>query len=181
MSDALHRVSALVRLMVEQAAVVERAEEALARARAEFSRTEQEDLPELMREFGLSELKLEDGTSVSISEEVSAAITEANRAAAHAWLRAHEFGGLIKTIVSVEFGRGEDDEAAEAAERIASELHRPVDHVEKVHPSTLKSFVREQLAEGHTVPFDLFSVHPFARAKIKAPAPARGKSLKGGK
>lgn len=178
MSDSLHRVAALVELMVEQAAAVAKAEDELARLKANFQRTEQEDLPELMREVGLTELKLEDGTEVVVSEEVSCAITEERRDAAHAWLRAHDFGGLIKTALSVDFAADEGEEAAAAAVSIAEELGREVSVAEKVHPSTLKSFVKEQLAAGVAIPFDLFGIHPFNKAKVKPPRVAKPKKAK---
>jgi hypothetical protein len=38
---------------------------------------------------------------------------------------------------------------------------------ETVHPSTLKAFVKEQLAVGTAVPFDLFGIYPYSRAIIK--------------
>ena len=37
---------------------------------------------------------------------------------------------------------------------------------ETVHPATLKAFAKEQLAEGVTLPEDLFQVSPFTYAKL---------------
>lgn len=159
------RVTALAGLLVNTAARIAVIEAELAAAQADYTRVEREDLPELMREVGLTKLTLTDGTEVTLTEEVTAAITEERRAAAHAWLREHNFGGLIKTVVTVPFGRGEEEEARRMAERIAEEHECSLD--EKVHPMTLKAFVREQVEDGKPLPFDLFGVHPFSRAKIK--------------
>lgn len=159
------RVTALAGLLVNTAARIAAIEAELAVAQADYLRVEREDLPELMREVGLTKLTLTDGTEVTLTEEVTAAITEERRAAAHAWLREHNFGGLIKTVVTVPFGRGEEEEARRMAERIAEEHECSLD--EKVHPMTLKAFVREQVEDGKPLPFDLFGVHPFSRAKIK--------------
>lgn len=164
------RVTALAGLLVNTAARIAAIEAELAAAQADYLRVEREDLPELMREVGLTKLTLTDGTEVTLTEEVTAAITEDRRQAAHAWLREHNFGGLIKTIVTVPFGRGEEEEARRMAERIAEEHECSLD--EKVHPMTLKAFVREQVEDGKPLPFDLFGVHPFSRAKIKM---AKGK------
>ena len=159
------RVTALAGLLVNTAARIAAIEAELAAAQADYTRVEREDLPELMREVGLTKLTLTDGTEVTLTEEVTAAISEERRAAAHAWLREHNFGGLIKTVVTVPFGRGEEEEARRMAERIAEEHECSLD--EKVHPMTLKAFVREQVEDGKPLPFDLFGVHPFSRAKIK--------------
>ena len=159
------RVTALAGLLVNTAARIAAIEAELAAAQADYLRVEREDLPELMREVGLTKLTLTDGTEVTLTEEVTAAITEERREAAHAWLREHNFGGLIKTLLTVPFGRGEEDEARRLAERIAEEHECSLD--EKVHPMTLKAFVREQVEDGKPLPFDLFGVHPFSRAKIK--------------
>ena len=159
------RVTALAGLLVNTAARIAAIEAELAAAQADYTRVEREDLPELMREVGLTKLTLTDGTEVTLTEEVTAAISEERRAAAHAWLREHNFGGLIKTVVTVPFGRGEEEEARRLADRISEEHECSLD--EKVHPMTLKAFVREQVEDGKPLPFDLFGVHPFSRAKIK--------------
>jgi hypothetical protein len=161
----IDRVTALAGLLIATAARIESIEAELAAAREAYLRVEREDLPELMREVGLSHLTLTNGVEVVVSEEVTAAITEERRAAAHAWLREHNFGGLIKTLVTIPFGRGEEEEARRLAARIAEEHECSLN--ETVHPQTLKAFVREQVEDGKPLPFDLFGVHPFSRAKIK--------------
>ena len=100
---------------------------------------------------------------------MTATISEAKRADAHAWLRAHNFGGLIKTMVAVPFGCGEEAEARALAARIREQEHHDATVNETVHPMTLKAFVREQVEAGKPLPFDLFGVFPFTRAKLKMP------------
>jgi len=39
--------------------------------------------------------------------------------------------------------------------------------MENVHAATLKKFIKEELEKGSTVPFDLFSVHPYSKVKIR--------------
>lgn len=171
--NPVQRVTDLVRVMVQAQARVTELEEALSKAKEDYRRVECVDLPELMRELGLTELKLEDGTAVSVRHEVNCAITEAHSNAAHAWLRANGFGGLIKTEVVATFGRGEEDAANAAIEALALGGVEPA-VVERVHPQTLKSFVREQLEAGANLPVDLFSLRPFDRAKVTAPKSKKG-------
>lgn len=159
----LSRVIELAELMVELRGRVDRMQSELDAATEELRRIEQEDLPELMREVGMQSVTLRDGTVIDVVDEVSCGITEANRAAAHAWLVENGFAGLIKTDVVVGFGRGEHDAAVACAEAVGGTLQ------ERVHPSTLKAFVKEQMAAGRAIPFDLFSVHPYSKARMKAP------------
>lgn len=180
MSDNLApvlRVAALVKLAVEQAAALATANASVASAKENLRRTLMDDLPELMSELTLSEIKLEDGTEVSVVPEVDCAITEVNREKAHAWLREHGFGGLIKTAVSVSFGRDEVELRDKTIELLTESLegtdHEP-ELNEAVHPATLKSFVKERLAAAaehpeHVPPTDLFSIFPYSKAKVTPP------------
>lgn len=167
MSD-LKRVVSLCSLLIQQEQAVAAAESSLKAAKEAALRTKREDLPNLMQEFGLSKFNLEDGTEVSVKEDCDARITEANREEAHAWLIKNGFGGLIKTEVVVEFGRG-DQAAARKCAQALSKKHDLVSIEEVVHPQTLKAFVREQLSDGKAVPLQLFSVTPFSFAKITLP------------
>lgn len=164
---SLERIVALARLLRQHQVTVETLTDELTDAKEALRKVEQEDLPELMRELGLELMRLEDGSTVEVVNEVQCAITEAHRPAAHAWLQDNGFGGLIKTEVSVAFGRGEQAAALALAAQIGGTLK------EAVHASTLKAFVKEQMEAGTKVPFDLFSVFPYAKAKLKAAKKAR--------
>jgi len=161
MSD-LQRVVQLAELLLKLRENVERLETQLENAKKDMRRVEQEDLPDLMQELGLETFKLKTGETVEVKPEVDCGITEERRARAHDWLTANGFGGLIKTEVVAKFGRDEREEAVRAANLINGEM------VERVHPSTLKSFIKEQMAAGNPVPFDLFGVHPYNKVKITA-------------
>lgn len=166
LSDALVRITKLAQLLQEQKNAVLSLTDQLAAAKLDARRTEEEDLPELMREIGLTEIKLEDGSSVKVIDEVDCAITEANRFAAHTWLIAHDFGGIIKTAITIEFDRNEQEVAADAAQKIQELLNREALVSEKIHPQTLKSFVKEQLQKGTPIPQELFGLRPYAKAKL---------------
>lgn len=161
----LDQIVSLAELLVQQKAKFEDLEQQAKDAKKAWMRTEQDDLPAAMMEAGLQEIALKDGARIQLKEDCKAAITEKTRGPALAWLLANNFGGLIKTNVTVEFGRGERDQA-EAA-RAALEARYPgVVIKEDVHASTLKAFVKEQMASGNAIPMDLFNVHPFTKAVI---------------
>lgn len=161
MSD-LQRAVQLAELLLKLRQNVDRLETELEAAKKDVRRVEQEDLPDLMQELGLETFKLTTGETIEVKPEIDCGISEERRAKAHAWLTENGFGGLIKTEVVAKFGRDEREAAVACAEQIGGEM------IERVHPSTLKSFIKEQMAAGTAVPFDLFGVHPYNKVKITA-------------
>lgn len=171
-SDALVRIAQLAQLMIEQQRAVEAMEADLREAKEALRRTETEDLPELMSELGLSEIKLADGSKVEVKMDLHCGISEERRAEAHRWLEERGFGGLIKTAIVVSFERSERAEALGAAKQVAAELDRDVALQDAVHPATLKAFLKEQLAlgaEGSRPPPELFGIRPYSKAKLSVP------------
>lgn len=164
----LERVVAMAELMVAKEEEFAEAEKALAELKAVVLRLEREDLPMLMAEVGLRELTLTSGKKITLKEDVDAKITEANKPNAFAWLLEHGYGGIIKTLVSVQFGKGEHDEAAKIQNALQAKYKdRTVVLDENVHPMTLKAFVKERMGAGEAVPIDLFGVYPYTKAVVK--------------
>lgn len=168
-TDALTRIAALSQLLIDQSTECEALEARLADAKAAKLRTEREDLPELLREHGLEQVKLQNGGVVSIKDEVTASIPAARRGEAYRWLTERGYDGIIKTELAVLFGRDEAAEATRMAEEIAATYHRPAVCEQTIHAQTLKSFVKERIAAGEPIPFDLFGVHPYSVAKVVLP------------
>jgi hypothetical protein len=180
-ADLLVRISAAAALMREQEATVSAAELALAETKEALRVTQTELLPELMREAGMTELTLANGDKLQITAEVQCGITDERRVAAFAWLAERGFGGLIKTAILIPFARTERDDALRFAHELAEKTGREVELSETIHPQTLKSFIKEQLAlggDGEKPPADVFGIFPYDRAKLTAPklkaAPRRG-------
>lgn len=173
----IKRLRMMGELLQRQAVKVAALELELKAAKEAYERTEREDLPELMEEIGMSSFKLEDGTSIEITNDVMCNISEDRRPEAHQWLIKNGFGGLIKTCVVTEFGRGELPQAAEYQKLVIEKFPDYVPMVkDTVHAATLKSFVKEQLAkvpeEGEAFeefPKELFGVYQFNRAKLTLP------------
>ena len=167
--DKLEQVRSLADLLVSAALNVTACETQLTQAKETLRRITEDDLPELMRELSLKEITLEDGSKVSVSDEISCGISVERRPAAHAWLALNGFGGLIKSAITIEFGREEFD----AAKLLVPEIERLTDHpaelTEAVHPATLKAFLKEQMEAGKTPPQELFGIRAYAKAKLTAP------------
>jgi len=167
--DKLTQVKALADLLVAAETNVTACEAQFTQAKETRRRIQEDDLPELMRELGLKEVALEDGSKVAVVDEVSCAITVERRPAAHAWLTSHGFGGLIKSAITIEFGRDEFEKAKTYVAEIEQLTEHRAELDEAVHPATLKAFLKEQLEAGTPLPTELFGMRAYSKAKLTMP------------
>ena len=121
------------------------------------------EIPSMMEQMNIKKLKLKDGETVEVSNFYSASITD--EAAAFNWLRENGRGDIIKNEITVTFGRGEDNKAAEYANLARGNGFEPVQKI-GVNPMTLKALVRERLESGQDVPADLFKPFEGNQTKI---------------
>ena len=148
-------------------------EERLRKLKEQYRQLSEEDLPQKMTELGMQDLRLEDGSRITIDMFYATRINKNNRDAAHAWLREQGHGDIIKNQVSVSFGKGEDDTALETMALLKEFLQKDGNtptQKESVHPSTLKAFVKERIESGDNAftpdTQKLFSVYQGKRTKI---------------
>lgn len=165
-NNDLKQVAGLVRqqLLLEQR--VEDLTAELKRAQADLAQISGETLPAALAEHGLSELKMADGSKVTVATVISASISKERSGPAHQWLRDNGFGDLIKNTVAVNFGKGEDDKANDLIRELETEGYA-VDQKEAVHPSTLKAFCKEQIEKGTEIPSELFGIFIGQKTTIK--------------
>mgnify|MGYP003146236260 CR=1 FL=1 len=135
-------------------------------AKAELLKLTDEDLPAILQELGLSGFTLDDGSSITIKPTYGAHIKVSNREEAFEWLRKHDFGDLIKNIVSCTFGRGEDNTAVDFMTFAEKSGFNPQQKTD-VHSQTLKAWVRERVENGDSFPMELFGAYIGQRATIK--------------
>jgi hypothetical protein len=121
------------------------------------------EIPQMMEEMNIKKLKLKDGETVEVSNFYSASIVDQD--AAFQWLRENGRGDIIKNDITVTFGRGEDNKAAQYAVLAKGQGYEPVQKV-GVHPQTLKGVVRECHESGIELP-DCFKTYVGNRTNIK--------------
>lgn len=165
--DALRELSALCAQLRDAEEDLKRLDEAWKAAKERVRRLVEEDIPGLMSELGVKRLVLETGETISVGFEVFAQIPKDGKQLAFNWLEEHGHGGLIKTEISVTFGRDELGIAKRIATEIVEREGRPVELDQSVHAGTLKAWLKEQLQEGQSVPLELFGARPVNIAKIK--------------
>ena len=145
---------------------IEKTEESLKEQKKQKDHVSMEVIPTLMSEMGLAELKLVDGSVVTVKPNYSASITVANREAAFNWLRNNGLGDIIKNEISVSFGRNEDNKAADYASLAQERGYQPTQKL-KVEPMTLKALVRERIEAGKEMPTEIFNVFVGNQTTIK--------------
>jgi hypothetical protein len=169
--NVLARITAAAASAVEAAAAVAAAEAALAEAQKAQKQILERVLPELMDEAQQDELTTAPDAlgrrwQVKRGEVLRASIPPANIDAAAAWLGDNDAGAIVKRELKLQYGRGEDQEAARIVS-ILKEAGADFDEKRFVHPATLAATLKEMLQEGVAVPMQLMGAHvmPFATVK----------------
>jgi len=132
------------------------------------------EIPEAFADLGLDNISLNTGEKISVTKKIKAGIptgdkpdSVAKREAAFAWLREHEAEALIKAELKASFGKGaKEKELQEKTVLTLAELGVLVDTKESVPWNTLTSFVKERIANGEPVDWELLGVVELATTKI---------------
>ena len=164
----LERLTILVKQMRDLSDEIAAAELALSELQRKHAKLEGETIPGIMAELDIAEMKMADGSSLTIKEDFRCSLSEDRKPAAWAWLEDKHYDGIIKTKVVSEFGRGEMEDAKKAIAALEEQGFGAVlDRA--VHPMTLKAFVKERLQAGEAIPMDVFGVFPVTKAVVKLP------------
>jgi hypothetical protein len=124
-------------------------------------------IPELLQEQGLQEIKLADGSKVSVKKEFRATLPkdDLRRESAYQWLRDQGLGDIIKNNVTVSFGRGEDNKAQQLLDLAVANGFQPQQKSD-VAWNTLTALYEERVKAGLDMPSDVFSLWIKDKTKI---------------
>ena len=124
-------------------------------------------IPELLAEQGLQEIKLADGSKVSVKKEFRATLPkdEIRREAAYQWLRDQNLGDIIKNNVTVSFGKGEDNKSNHLVDLAVANGFTPQQKSD-VAWNTLTALYEERVKAGLDMPSDVFSLWIKDKTKI---------------
>ena len=165
-TDNIQSLADQVQTLESLDADIKETENKLKEKKKELERLSGEVIPTMLSEMGLSELRLQDGSSIKVSTSYRAHISVANKEAAFNWLRKNGLGDIIKNEISVSFGRNEDNKAADYAELAKGQGFQPTQKM-KVEPMTLKALVRERIEAGKEMPTELFNIYVGNKTNIK--------------
>lgn len=127
-------------------------------------------LPAMMAQAGMPSFSLDDGTEIEIAEFCSGSLPkdEARRAKALTWLEKNEGASLIKTDISLAFGKTEGAKAKLVIAQLKKMGFVPT-IVTGVNHMTLQAFARERLREGDKIDLDVLGLYAGKTAKFTLP------------
>jgi len=142
-------------------------EEQLKKKKEEADHISSKVIPELLAEQGLSEIKLADGSKVSVKKEFRCTLPkdQVKREQAYEWLRNEKLGDIIKNNVFVTFGKGEDDKAKSLIDLAVENGYEPSQKSD-VAWNTLTALYEERVKAGLDMPSDVFSLWIKDKTKI---------------
>ena len=142
------------------------AETELKNLKAQERKINQEEIPAMMENLGFETITLSDGRKIAVKDAVQCGIAAADRPRAYVWMDENGHGDLIKIALTAKFARGDRDMADECFEALVDVGASP-NQIESVHAGTLKAWAREELAQGHSLPSDLFKIHVVKITTVK--------------
>ena len=159
LSDAIEKLNSV-------SAQIKNAEAGLKKLKEEEKQINNFTIPEIMNKMNLSTVKLRDGSELSVKKVYSATIKADKKAEAIRWLRDNGLGDIVKNEITVNFGQGEENKAAEYATLAKGQGYEP-SQKEAVHAMTLKVTMEDWKNKGNDVPEDLFWTFDGNQTKVK--------------
>ncbi len=163
--DGIVRLRELVRQLRQAEAEVQRAEQNLKAAQFREAELAERAIPELMESLDVDDITV-DGVNYEVMDALRHSIPKNNREACIAWLIENGHEASLKDTISVQFDRG-DLENADALARDLAAKKLAVGRALKIEPSTLSSLLNKRLESGDHVPLDMFGAWRQRRIKIK--------------
>jgi len=167
-NEQLKNISLLAKQQSDLEVEVAELTAALAKKEKALSYVSSVLLPTAMSEAQLTQFSLSSGAGITIKRSHAASISAANWPAAKKWLKENDADGVIKHLVTLTFGKGEDEKAQAALELLLEQNYSPVDK-ESIHPMTLKATVKEFLEKGADIPYETFGIFEVVKTVITQP------------
>jgi hypothetical protein len=166
-AGGLKDLSALAKEALQSEEEITNLEKVLSDKKKEHRNLVENRIPSAMQEIGMSNFTMADGSMIEVKPFYSASIPTDRKGEAFEWLRQHGYDDIIKNLVSVQFGRGEDDDASKLIGMIR-ENGMISSQTEKIESQTLRAWVREMVEQGVNFPTELFGAFCGTKANIKS-------------
>lgn len=167
--DKLEQLSALGKELLSLEDQILAKENEVDELRKKHLELSQKKLPDLMDEVGVDRVGLMT-VDVVLEPWFRASLPKDDPQPGIDWLDANGHGDLVKTTVTLEFGKGEYEKAKEIADEIAKRWGNSTQPTLKtgVHPMTLTAFVKEQITKFQAaLPLDKLGASLGRVARIK--------------
>lgn len=166
--DTLERLGGLASRLQELEADIEARTAELKELQNEARGIAERDIPGVLDETGLSDVRLTDGTRVVIRTGLNVSTTGKYRGVINKWLEDNGHDDIIKDEFKIPFGKDEDA-AIKALTSYLTGTGLQFDEKRYVAPQTFGALVRELMEAGEDVPLDDLGITEWRRAKLEAP------------
>ena len=160
-AESLARVQELAAELVELNVDIENAEGALSELKAAANTLSMVEIPEAMGD--LTKVELRSGWVLTVKPWLRCKDTPAGQA----WLEANDLSGIIKDNVTIQFDKGEHEEAKQLFETLSADGYTVEERV-SVHNSTLRATLSRLLDQGVAVPEEAFEITRGVKTHVKA-------------
>jgi hypothetical protein len=167
-NDTILQITDLCKYAKNTQAKIDELNSQLAQQQGHLAKLLEVDIPEAMKVAGLKAFTLEDGSVVQCETKNYGSYTKENEPAVFAWMRKNGHGSLIKNIIAIQFGKGEDEKAEKLKALLVSKKFTNFIQNESIHAGSFKAFVREQLEAGNKLPKQI-AIFPKTETTIKEP------------
>jgi len=165
-STDLADIRALAIKQLELEANVARIEANLKDAKADLRRVQEGDLPDALRAAGIPSFTLDNGMTVSFSEDLRIAVPAVRKAAIIEVMREWGYAANVSNKLTVDLGKGNDN-AAKALQTQAEEMGVKATVSEDIASGTIKKALKTRIKEGKSDDLAFFGAYDFTRATVK--------------
>ena len=165
--EGLQSIESLVNRAIDLTKQISDVEEYTKKLRAELHDITSTRLVDAMSAAGTTEFKTKD-VKVKIKDFVSGSLPKDPdaRYAALKWIESVGAQDIIKNHLEADFGKSQDNLVAQV-EALLDNLGIEYLRQRDVHPSTLKSFANERMANGEEIPLERLGLFAGRAAEIK--------------
>ncbi len=143
-------------------------ESTLAEINNHYNYIAQQEIPQLMEELGLKTFELKDGRKIGVKDFISGSLPKDEEGFEWSvnWLKKNELESILKTDVSMKFGKGEENFVKNVVGLLVDNGYQP-EQKYGVHPQTLYAAIRELQKNGVDIPFERLGLYAGKKADIR--------------
>ncbi len=164
-TDLMQRITDTTNRLLAVRQRINSAEANLAGLKKEEDTLAHSVLPSLLDEAHVKDMTLDNNLRLIRKEDVYASIAKDRLVAAANWLQSHGYGAIVKSLIAVQFEKGDTKLAIETRKALST---AGISYQESfsIHPQTLRAFVREAIEQGRPLP-DTINYHTQTTVDVK--------------
>ena len=164
--EQLTAIGVLIQEQLRLEGLIEDKEQELKACKQQLAKIQQGLLPDALFAAGLSEFKTLSGDKVLIRDDLSVSVPKDKKESIVKWLDEHGHGDIVTGKVYVDLPRGSEAERASAIDALLSVGLEPSEDT-TVNTATLKSILKQHLAQGESLDLTEFGAFAWKKAEIK--------------